>query len=661
MFNKILIANRGEIACRVIKSAQKMGIKTVAVYSDADRDALHVQLADEAVHIGASPSAESYLVADRIVQACIDTGAEAVHPGYGFLSENSAFCDALSKKKIAFIGPKTHAIETMGDKITSKKLADKSGVNTIPGYTDVVKDGAHAVEVAADIGYPVMLKATAGGGGKGMRVARNDEECRDGFERAANEARSSFGDDRIFMEKFIEEPRHIEIQVIADGHGNVVYLNERECSLQRRHQKVIEEAPSPFLDAKTRKTMGEQAVALAKAVDYESAGTVEFIVDQKRNFYFLEMNTRLQVEHPVTEMTTGIDLVELMIRVAAGEKLPITQKDVVINGWAIESRVYAEDPARNFLPSTGRLVYYRPPAETDSVRVDTGVYEGGEVSMFYDPMIAKLITHGKDRADAISRMSAALDQFVIRGVTSNLPFLSALMAHDKFASGDISTNTIAEEYPEGFDAAAAAPKDRAIMVVVAAAMLRSYRDRAAQLEGQMDGHGRRVPDDWVVIMHGEHHPVTVVPTDGGHDVRYEGSDYSLLSDWQFGDHLYSGTINNAAVSVQIHRDNQKYRLWHGGHQCDLSILTPREAELMKLMPEKEPPDVSRHLLAPMPGLLISIAVKEGDEVKVGEELAVLEAMKMENTLRAERNGIVAKVHFEAGASIEVDELIMELE
>ncbi len=661
MFDKILIANRGEIACRVIKSAQKMGIKTVAVYSDADRDALHVQLADEAVHIGASPSAESYLVADRIVQACIDTGAQAVHPGYGFLSENSAFCEALSKKNIAFIGPKTRAIEVMGDKITSKKLADESGVNTIPGFTDVLKDGDHAVEIAADVGYPVMLKATAGGGGKGMRVARNDEECRDGFERAANEARSSFGDDRIFMEKFIEEPRHIEIQLIADGHGNVVYLNERECSLQRRHQKVIEEAPSPFLDAKTRKKMGEQAVALAKAVDYESAGTVEFIVDQKRNFYFLEMNTRLQVEHPVTEMTTGIDLVELMIRVAAGEKLPIAQKDVGIKGWAIESRVYAEDPARNFLPSTGRLVYYRPPAEDENVRVDTGVYEGGEVSMFYDPMIAKLITHGEDREDAINRMCAALDQFVIRGVTSNLPFLSALVAHKKFASGEFSTNTIAAEYPEGFDAAAVAPEDPATMVVVAAAMLRSYRDRAAQIDGQMDGLQRLVSDEWVVIMHGEHHPVSVVPTDGGHEVRYEGADYSLRSNWQFGDHLYDGTINNEAISVQIHRSNQKYRLWHGGHQCDLSILTPREAELMKLMPEKAPPDVSRHLLAPMPGLLVSIAVKEGDEVKIGEELAVLEAMKMENTLRAERNGVVAKVHFEAGASIEVDELIMELE
>ena len=661
MFEKILIANRGEIACRVIKSAQKMGIKTVAVYSDADRDALHVQLADEAVYIGASPSAESYLVADRIVQACIDTGAQAVHPGYGFLSENSAFCEVLSKKNIAFIGPKTRAIEAMGDKITSKKLAEKSGVNTIPGFTGVLKDGDHAVEIAADIAYPVMLKATAGGGGKGMRVARNDEECRDGFERAANEARSSFGDDRIFMEKFIEEPRHIEIQVIADGHGNVVYLNERECSLQRRHQKVIEEAPSPFLDAKTRKKMGEQAVTLSKAVDYESAGTVEFIVDQKRNFFFLEMNTRLQVEHPVTEMTTGIDLVELMIRVAAGEKLPIAQKDVVIDGWAIESRVYAEDPARNFLPSTGRLIYYRPPAETDNVRVDTGVFEGGEVSMFYDPMIAKLITHGKDRSDAIARMRAALDQFVIRGVTSNLPFLSALVAHDLFASGDISTNTIAEQYPEGFDAAAAAPEDPAPMVVVAAAMVRSYRDRAAKIEGQLDGQQRRVPGDWVVIMHGEHHPVTVVPTEGGYEVAYEGANYSLQSDWQFGDHLYNGTINGDAVSMQIHRDNQKYRLSHGGHQCDLSILTPREAELMKLMPEKAPPDVSRHLLAPMPGLLVSVAVKEGDEVKIGEELAVLEAMKMENTLRAERNGIVAKVHFEAGASIEVDELIMELE
>jgi propionyl-CoA carboxylase alpha chain len=661
LFEKILVANRGEIACRVIKSAQKMGIRAVAVYSDADRDALHVQIADEAVHIGASPSAESYLVADRIVQACLDTGAQAVHPGYGFLSENSSFCEALSKKGIAFIGPKTHAIETMGDKITSKKLADEAGVNTIPGFTDVLRDGDHAVEIAADVGYPVMLKASAGGGGKGMRVARNDDECRDGFERAANEARSSFGDDRIFMEKFIEEPRHIEIQVMADSHGNIVYLNERECSLQRRHQKVIEEAPSPFMDKATRKKMGEQAVALAAAVDYESAGTVEFIVDQKRNFYFLEMNTRLQVEHPVTEMTTGLDLVELMIRVAAGEKLPVAQKDIGINGWAIESRVYAEDPARNFLPSTGRLSYYRPPAEDEHVRVDTGVDEGGEVSMYYDPMIAKLITYGEDRSDATTRMRAALDQFVIRGVTNNIPFLSALMAHPKFVSGEISTNTIAEEYPEGYDTATAIPEDLTILISVAAAMLRNYRDRAAQIDGQLQGQERRVPEDWVVIMNGEHHPVSILPADGGYDVSYEGNDYAVRSDWQLGQILYSGTVNGSAIAVQVQRHNQTYRLSHDGHRADITILTPREAELVKLMPVKAPPDTSRHLLAPMPGLLVSVAVKPGDEVKAGEELAVLEAMKMENTLRAERDGVIAKINFEPGASLEVDELIMELE
>jgi propionyl-CoA carboxylase alpha chain len=661
LFEKILVANRGEIACRVIKSAQKMGIRAVAVYSDADRDALHVQIADEAVHIGAPPSAESYLVADRIVQACLDTGAQAVHPGYGFLSENSSFCEALSKKGIAFIGPKTHAIETMGDKITSKKLADEAGVNTIPGFTDVLRDGDHAVEIAADVGYPVMLKASAGGGGKGMRVARNDDECRDGFERAANEARSSFGDDRIFMEKFIEEPRHIEIQVMADSHGNIVYLNERECSLQRRHQKVIEEAPSPFMDKATRKKMGEQAVALAAAVDYESAGTVEFIVDQKRNFYFLEMNTRLQVEHPVTEMTTGLDLVELMIRVAAGEKLPVAQKDIGINGWAIESRVYAEDPARNFLPSTGRLSYYRPPAEDEHVRVDTGVDEGGEVSMYYDPMIAKLITYGEDRSDATTRMRAALDQFVIRGVTNNIPFLSALMAHPKFVSGEISTNTIAEEYPEGFDTAKAIPEDPTTLISVAAAMLRNYRDRAAQIDGQLQGRERRVPEDWVVIMNGEHHPVSILPADGGYDVSYEGNDFAVRSDWQLGQILYSGTLNGSAIAVQVQRHDQTYRLSHDGHRADITILTPREAELMKLMPAKAPPDTSRHLLAPMPGLLVSVAVKPGDEVKAGEELAVLEAMKMENTLRAERDGVVAKINFEPGASLEVDELIMELE
>ena len=661
MFDKILIANRGEIACRVIKSAHKMGIKTVAVYSEADRDALHVQMADEAVHIGAPPSAESYLVADRIIQACIDTGAQAVHPGYGFLSENSSFCEALADKGIAFIGPKTKAIEAMGDKITSKRLADKANVNTIPGYTDVVKDAKQAVTIAQDIGYPVMLKASAGGGGKGMRIARNDEECLEGFERAANEARSSFGDDRIFIEKFIEEPRHIEIQIMADSHGNVIYLNERECSLQRRHQKVIEEAPSPFLDEKTRKMMGEQAVALAKAVDYESAGTVEFIVDPKRNFYFLEMNTRLQVEHPVTELTTGIDLVELMIRVAAGEKLPIAQKDVGINGWAIESRVYAEDPFRNFLPSTGRLIYYRPPDDDDHVRVDTGVYEGGEVSMFYDPMVAKLITWGDDREQAIEKMRTALDKFLIRGISTNISFLAALMAHEKFITGNISTNTIAEEYPDGFHPGHLPLKDPETIIAVVGSMVRKYRDRAAQIDGQLPGHRRLVPADWVVVLDDEYHFISVNPVPGGNDVTFDGEIYAVRSNWEFGEPLFRGTINGKEVFVQVARNGQIYRLSRGGTQSDVIVLSPRAAELHRLMPRKEPPDLSRHLIAPMPGLLVSVSVKEGDEVKAGDEVAVLEAMKMENALRAERNGVIAKVHFEQGASVEVDDVIMDLD
>ncbi|MCO4811104.1 MAG: acetyl/propionyl/methylcrotonyl-CoA carboxylase subunit alpha [Gammaproteobacteria bacterium] len=661
MFDKILIANRGEIACRVIKSAHKMGINTVAVYSEADRDALHVQMADEAVHIGAPPSAESYLVADRIIQACIDTGAQAVHPGYGFLSENSSFCEALADKGIAFIGPKTKAIEAMGDKITSKRLADKANVNTIPGYTDVVKNAKQAVTIAQDIGYPVMLKASAGGGGKGMRIARNDEECLEGFERAANEARSSFGDDRIFIEKFIEEPRHIEIQIMADSHGNVIYLNERECSLQRRHQKVIEEAPSPFLDEKTRKMMGEQAVALAKAVDYESAGTVEFIVDPKRNFYFLEMNTRLQVEHPVTELTTGIDLVELMIRVAAGEKLPIAQKDVGINGWAIESRVYAEDPFRNFLPSTGRLIYYRPPDDDDHVRVDTGVYEGGEVSMFYDPMVAKLITWGDDREQAIEKMRTALDKFLIRGISTNISFLAALMAHEKFITGNISTNTIAEEYPDGFHPGHLPLKDPETIIAVVGSMVRKYRDRAAQIDGQLPGHRRLVPADWVVVLDDEYHFISVNPVPGGNDVTFDGEIYAVRSNWEFGEPLFRGTINGKEVFVQVARNGQIYRLSRGGTQSDAIVLSPRAAELHRLMPRKEPPDLSRHLIAPMPGLLVSVSVKEGDEVKAGDEVAVLEAMKMENALRAERNGVIAKVHFEQGASVEVDDVIMDLD
>jgi len=651
VFDKILIANRGEIACRVIKSARKMGIKTVAVYSDADRDALHVQMADEAVNIGPSPSTQSYLLKDRILQACLDTGAQAVHPGYGFLAENSEFCESLAAAGITFIGPKTRAIEAMGDKITSKKLADEAGVNTIPGFTSVLRDGEHAVEIANELGYPVMLKATAGGGGKGMRVARNDEECRDGFERAANEARSSFGDDRMFVEKFIEEPRHIEIQIMADSHGNVIYLNERECSLQRRHQKVIEEAPSPFLDEATRKMMGEQAVVLARAVDYQSAGTVEFIVDAQRNFYFLEMNTRLQVEHPVTELITGIDLVELMIRVADGDELPVTQADVGINGWAIESRVYAEDPFRNFLPSTGRLVYFRPPAEDDHVRVDTGVFEGGEVSMFYDPMIAKLITYGDNREEATAHMCSALDRFLIRG----------LMVHPRFVEGNMNTNMIAEEYPDGFHPADVPHQDPSLIIAVAASMHRRYRDRAAQIDGQLPGHERRVPNDWVVVMDSEYHPVTVIPVEGGHDVEHNGKTYAVRSDWEFGQHLFNGTINGKQIFVQVERMKQTFRLFHGGSQSDVKVLNPRAAELMQHMPVKAPPDMSKFLLSPMPGLLVSLAVKEGDSVSAGEELAVLEAMKMENTLYAERDCVVAKINYAPGANLAVDDKIMELE
>jgi propionyl-CoA carboxylase alpha chain len=615
MFNKILIANRGEIACRVIKSARSMGIATVAVYSDADRDALHVQMADEAVNIGPPPTAQSYLMMDKIVQACLDTGAEAVHPGYGFLSENAEFRAALDAANIVFIGPNTRAIEAMGDKITSKKLADEAGVNTIPGFPDAMKDADHAVEVANDIGYPVMLKATAGGGGKGMRVARNDTECREGFERAANEARSSFGNDQILVEKFIEEPRHIEIQVMADRHGNAVYLNERECSLQRRHQKVIEEAPSPFLDEATRKDMGTQAVTLAKAVDYESAGTVEFIVDKDRNFYFLEMNTRLQVEHPVTELITGLDLVEMMIRVADGGKLPVEQSDVPINGWAIESRVYAEDPARNFLP----------------------------------------------REEARSRMGTALDQFIIRGVSSNLGFLSALIRHQRFIDGNISTNMIGDEYPAGFDPSAGELEDPTVTITVAASMLRGYRDRAARIDGQLPGREREVPQDWVAIIDGQHHPITIVPMEGGFDITIDGKVNSVRTNWSFGQQLFGGTINGKEVFAQVERAVQTYRVQHAGRLSDVTILTPRAAELFKHMPVKVAPDMSKFLLSPMPGLLVSLSVEEGDTVSAGEQLAVVEAMKMENTLHAERDGVVAKIYFEAGTTLAVDDKILELE
>ncbi len=660
MFEKILIANRGEIACRVMKTASKMGIKTVAVYSDADKDALHVQMADEAVHIGAAPSAESYLVMERIIQACKDTGAQAVHPGYGFLSENSVFCEALEKEGIAFIGPATFAINSMGDKITSKKLADEAGVNTIPGYTDVVKDSDQAVEIARGIGYPVMLKASAGGGGKGMRVAWNEEECRDGFERATNEASSSFGDDRIFIEKFIEEPRHIEIQVMADTHGNCIYLGERECSIQRRHQKVIEEAPSPFLDEKTRKAMGEQAVMLARAVDYRSAGTVEFIVDSKRNFYFLEMNTRLQVEHPVTEFITGQDLVELMIRVANGEELPLQQKDIKLNGWAMESRVYAEDPFRNFLPSTGRLVHYRPP-EGENVRVDTGVYEGGEVSMFYDPMIAKLVTYGKDRSEAIARMQDALNAYYIRGVQHNISFLNALMVHPRFNEGRLTTNFIAEEYPDGFDASCVPQDDPATTIAVAAMVHRGYLDRAAHISGQLPSLEREVGSDWVVIINGEHHALTASQIQGGCRIEYGGKSYDVISDWELGQPLLHCTINDEPACFQVERDGIWLNLYHSGNQTRAMVVTPRAAEMHSFMLEKEPPDLSRYLISPMPGLLVKLSVEEGEEIKAGGELAVIEAMKMENVLRAVQDVVVSKINVEVGDSLMVDQVIMEFE
>ncbi len=661
MFKKILIANRGEIACRVIKTARKMGIKTVAVYSEADKDALHVELADEAVFIGPPPTAQSYLVMERIVQACKDTGAEAVHPGYGFLSERAAFCEALDKEGIAFIGPKVRAIEAMGDKITSKKLAKEAGVSTVPGYNEVIKDTQEAVKIAQGIGYPVMIKASAGGGGKGMRVAWNDAECADGFERSTNEARSSFGDERVFIEKYIEEPRHIEIQVLGDSHGNIVYLGERECSLQRRHQKVIEEAPSPFLDEKTRKAMGEQAVALSRAVDYQSAGTVEFIVDSKRNFYFLEMNTRLQVEHPVTEYITGLDLVEQMIRVAAGEKLGFTQDDVKLKGWAIEARVYAEDPFRNFLPSIGRLVKYMPPKETEVVRVDTGVYEGGEVSMYYDPMIAKLITYGATRDRAIAHMRDALNEFFIRGVAHNISFLAALMVHTRFMTGRISTNMIAEEYPHGFHALDVPHDDPALLISVSAFLHRRYMDRAARISGQLLGHERKITNDWVVLMGGQQHPVRVDPADGGYDVVYMGENYQVRSDWQFGQPLFKGTLNGTDICIQVERRDMIYRLFHWGSQADVMVLSPRVADLQALMPIKSAPDMSKYLLSPMPGLLTKVAVQVGQEVKAGEELAVIEAMKMENVLRADHDAKVAKITAVPGDSLAVDQAIIEFE
>jgi len=664
MFKKILIANRGEIACRVIKSARKMGIKTVAVYSEADRDSRHVEMADEAVCIGPPPSKESYLCMDKIIAACKQTGAEAVHPGYGFLSENPKFCAALEQAGIVFIGPKPHAMEAMGDKIASKKLAMAAKVSTIPGYTDVIEKVDEAVRIAAGIGYPVMIKASAGGGGKGLRVAFNDHEAREGFQSCRNEAKNSFGDDRVFIEKYIEEPRHIEIQILGDSHGNIVYLWERECSLQRRHQKVVEEAPSPFLDAATRKAMGEQAVALARAVQYQSAGTVEFVVGGKdKGFYFLEMNTRLQVEHPVTELITGLDLVEQMIRVAAGEKLAFTQDQIKLQGWAMECRINAEDPFRNFLPSIGRLVKYVPPPEeppglATKVRVDTGVYEGGEISMYYDPMIAKLIVHGATREQAIARMRDALNHFVIRGVSSNIAFQAALMQNPRFISGNFNTGLIAEEYPRGFNAAAAPHDDPAMLIVVGAAIHRRYLERNARINGQLPGHEYKPGNDFVVLLNETQHPVVATPVDGGFDVDYAGEKYEIRSPWQFGQPLYQGTLNGAAICMQVERIGLRYRVFHWGTQADLMVLTAHAAAMQKLMLQKAPPDLSKFLLSPMPGLLAQICVAAGQEVKAGEKLAVIEAMKMENVLKAEQDGVVDKLLAKPGESLAVDQAII---
>ncbi len=665
MFKKILIANRGEIACRVIKTARKMGIKTVAIYSEADKNALHVKMADEAVHIGPPPANQSYIVIDKVMDAIRQTGAEAVHPGYGFLSENSKFAEALAREGVAFIGPPVGAIESMGDKITSKRIAMEAGVATVPGHMELIADADEAVKISAEIGYPVMLKATAGGGGKGMRIAWNDAEAREGFQSSKNEAAASFGDDRIFIEKFITQPRHIEIQVLADSHGNAIYLGERECSIQRRQQKVIEEAPSPFLDEKTRKKMGNQAVALAQAVDYASAGTVEFIVDGDRNFYFLEMNTRLQVEHPVTELITDIDLVEQMIRVADGEKLSITQKDVKLNGWAVESRLYAEDPYRGFLPSIGRLTRYRPPKEvadaTHVVRNDTGVYEGGEISMYYDPMIAKLCTWAPTRTQAIEGMRTALDSFEVEGIGHNLPFLSAVMDHEKFTSGNMTTAFIEEEFPDGFDGVEL-PDDMLRRVAAsAAAMYRVAEIRRTRVSGRMDNHERKVGSDWVVSLQGQSFPVVIDADPMGATVRFaDGANLRVSSDWEPGQSLAVLDVDGALV-IKVGKMPGGFRMRLRGADMKVFVRTPRQAELARLMPEKVPADTSKLLLCPMPGLIVAVAVAVGDEVEEGQALCTIEAMKMENILRAEKKTVITKVNVAAGESLAVDDVIMEFE
>ncbi|MEF2550222.1 acetyl/propionyl/methylcrotonyl-CoA carboxylase subunit alpha [Aurantimonas sp. A2-1-M11] len=671
MFKKILVANRGEIACRSIKTARAMNIATVAVYSDADRRAVHVGMADEAVHVGPSPAGESYLVAEKILEACRATGAEAVHPGYGFLSERAAFCELLEDNGIVFIGPKPKAIRAMGDKIESKLFAEKAGVSIVPGHLGIIEDPAEAVRIAGEIGYPVMIKASAGGGGKGMRIAWNESECRDGFERARSEARSSFGDDRVFIEKFIVDPRHIEIQVLADAHGNAIHLGERECSIQRRNQKVVEEAPSAYLDADTRRAMGEQAVALAQAVDYQSAGTVEFIVDAERNFYFLEMNTRLQVEHPVTELVTGIDLVEQMIRIAAGETLQIAQDAVRMDGWAVESRIYAEDPFRGFLPSIGRLSRYRPPEEgplgAAVVRNDTGVTEGSEIAMFYDPMIAKLCTHAATREAAIDAMSVALSRFEIEGIEHNIPFLAALMEHPRWREGRLSTAFIAEEYPDGFERPTPSRQTLRRAALVATTIELARKARLDRHVDRLRQHSGAVQRDWVAKIDGEYLDVAV-DLDAGEasgPVRYrigvDETEIVLATDYAPGQSPWIGTIDGDELSAQVRSRENVTAIFVDGLWVEAKVLSPAVAELDRLMPEKLPPDTSKMLLCPMPGLVVSIAVAEGQEVKAGETLAVVEAMKMENILRAERDATVTRLNAKPGDSLAVDAVIMEFE
>ena len=674
MFKKILVANRGEIACRVMKTAKKMGIKTVAVYSEADKEARHVQMADEAVCIGPAPSRESYLVMDRIIQACKDTGAEAVHPGYGFLSENEQFARRCEEEGIVFIGPKHQSIAAMGDKIASKKLALEAKVNTIPGFNEAIDKADDAVKIAQGIGYPVMIKASAGGGGKGLRVAANDKEAFEGFTACRTEAMNSFGDDRVFIEKFVEGPRHIEIQVLGDSHGNVVYLGERDCSIQRRHQKVIEEAPSPFIDPATRKAMGEQAVSLAKAVNYQSAGTVEFVVGKDKSFYFLEMNTRLQVEHPVTEGITGLDLVEQMIRIAAGEKLSFTQEDIKLDGWAMECRINADDPFRNFLPSTGRLVKYRPPAELDGVRVDTGVYEGGEIPMYYDSMIAKLIVHGKDRSEAIDKMRAALNDFVIRGIHSNIPFQAALLQHPRFVSGDFTTGFIAEEYPDGFKKDSVQPADPKRLAALAAFMRYRYLEHIKMIDGQLAGHEMTIAKKFVVVTGSrvgsnediKEIPIRVELKDGVYSVYIEEEDdvsrYNIVSNWRPGELCLRATINGThKITAQVERKKVKYVLFLDGAHFECMVLSPLGAELQRRMLVKIPPDTSKLIMSPMPGLLTNISVKAGEAVTAGQKLAAIEAMKMENTLVAAQDGVVAEICAKVGESLAVDQLIIRFE